>query len=141
MNIISKNHQEFSKSLNNPRVLSNPEEFLGPNFKAVLNFWNIFEELSEDQWITVERRYWDFQDNQPSEWCKARDEVFKASKETIGWEFAGNAAWAAQDVYNWAAGKFLGWAAYYTTRELIGMHKLFEQNKPLTFFQMFLEVL
>jgi hypothetical protein len=45
MNPISKTHKLFSARLNNPRVLTNPEEFLGENFKAVLNFWILIDKL------------------------------------------------------------------------------------------------
>ena len=127
MNNISKIHQEFSRSLKNPRVLTNPEEFLGPNYEAVLNFWLFLDDLTKDQFKAIEGRYWDFCNNQPSEWCKASDEAIEASYETIGDKFANNASY--------------GNIAFYATKELIGMHKFFGQNKPLTFFPMFLEVL
>ena len=130
---ISKAHKRFSELLNNSEVLTNPEEFLGPNFEAVLNYWLVLDGLSEEQWKTIKGRYWDFCDNQYSEWDKATDEAEKASEETIGREFAHDAAWATWDGYVWAA----RWA----TRELIGMHKILEQQKPLPFFNMFLEVL
>ena len=132
---ISKAHKRFSELLNNSEVLTNPEEFLGPNFEAVLNFWMILDGLSEDQWETIEGRYWNFRDNQESEWLKAADEAIEASKETIGREFAIDAAFAAWDVYEYCD------AARRATRELIGMHKILEQEKPLPFFNMFLEVL
>ncbi len=35
MNTISKSHKRFSERLNNPRVLTNPKEFLGPNYEVV----------------------------------------------------------------------------------------------------------
>ena len=126
MNHHSKIHKRLSERLENPRVLSNPEEFLGPNFEAVLNFWLFLDELTEEQLITINSRDWNFYNNQRSEWRKARDEAIKASEETIGEEFAYHAA--ASSVCDRA------------TKELIGMHKLFEQNKPLTFFQMFLDL-
>ena len=128
---ISKIHKRYSERLKNSEVLTNPEEFLGPNFEAVLNFWLILDGLSEDQWETIEGRYWDFYNNQCSDWDKARDEAIEASDETIGDKFAYHAAWASWYV----------WAARWATRELIGMHKFFEQEKPLTFLPMFLEVL
>ena len=135
MTNISETHQHFSERLENPRVLTNPEEFLGPNYETVLNFWLILDELSKDQWKTIDGRYLDFYKNRESEeWRKAVNEANKASEETIGENFAGNAAWAAWQVYGFSG-------ASYATQELIGMHKLFEQNKPLTFFNMFLEVL
>ena len=129
---ISKSHKRLSELLNNPRVLSNPEEFLGPNFEAVLNFWLILDELSKDQWKNIRCRSEDFYSNQPSEWDKASDEAIKASIETIGRNFAGNAVDAAYDVYGFTA----GWA----TKELIGMHKLFEKGNSLFYFEIILNL-
>ena len=128
--IISKTHKHYSERLNRPEVLTNPEEFLGPNFEAVLNYWLILDGLSQDQWKTIEGRFDDFYNNQLSEWDKAADEAIEASDKTIGEDFSYHAAWAALDVY---------YSAYWATRELIGMHKFFEQEKPLIFFNMFLE--
>ncbi len=54
---ISKAHQKLSKLLNNPRVLEHPEEFLGPNWKAVLNFWLFLDTLISEQWEIIENRY------------------------------------------------------------------------------------
>ena len=133
LNNISKSHQQFANDVNDPRVLSNPQEFLGPNYETVLNFWLILDELTKGQLMTIESRYTHFYHKQYSEWDKASDEAIKASIETIGRNFAGNAARAALDVYDSSV--------YWTTRELIGMHLILEQNKPLTFFEMFLEVL
>ena len=131
---ISKSHKRFSERLSEPRVLTNPEEFLGPNYKAVLNFWSILDDLTKDQWETIKGRYLDFYDKQYSEWDKTTDEAIKASYETIGRYFTDNAALAAWNDY-------YSYAALHATRELIGIHLLLDQQKPLTFFQMFLEVL
>ena len=133
MNTISKIHQCFSEFLINSRVLSNPEEFLGPNYEAVLDFWLILDDLTKDQLMTIESRYDYFYIYQRSEWCKARDEAIKASNETIVEMLAVYVVFAAHVVY--------GWNAYRATQELIGMHLILEQNKPLTFFPMFLNVL
>ena len=133
MTYISKIHKRFSERLENPsRVLTNPEEFLGQNYKAVLNFWLILDDLTKEQSITINSRDKDFYDNQFSEWNKAVDEAYKASDETIGRKFAISAACAALGVYQWVS--------LDATRELIGMHLILEQNKPLTFFQMFLDL-
>ena len=134
MNLISNCHRSFSNYLSDPKVLTNPEVFLGPNFEAVLNYWLILDGLSKDQWKTIAGRSDDFCYNPRSKWARVTDEVFKASEETIGREFANFAARAAYDVYVY-------YAARWATRELIGMHLLLDQQKPLTFFPMFLEVL
>jgi len=134
-NRISKTHKRFSEYLETPRVLTNPEEFLGPNFEVVLNFWLILDGLSKDQWRVVKERYEAFLDESDLEWKKAANLAWDTSYEVVGWRYACNAGWAAYDVTNSEAA---GWA----TRELIGMHKILEaRQKPLTFFQMFLEVL
>jgi hypothetical protein len=133
MTNISKSHKLFSEYLNNPRVLTNPEEFLGPNYEEVLNFWLILEELSEEQLRVVNERYWAFFDETRSEWRKATDLVCEASEKVVGWNYAHYASWAALVVTKSSA-------AYWATRELIGMHLILEQQ-PLTFFEMILEVL
>ena len=133
MTIISKSHKLFSERLQDPRVLSNPEKFLGPNYRAALNFWLFIQDLTKDQCMTIYFRERGLYFNQHSEWNRAAIEAIEASKETIGREFADNAADAAWDGY--------GPAAYWATRELIGIHKLFDQQKPLTFIPMVLEVL
>ena len=131
---ISKSHKRFSERLSNRRVLSNPEEFLGPNYKAVLNFWLRLDDLTVGQWETI---YSCYSDLHYSEWDKATDEAWDASIETIGLGFANEAACAAEVVYCFTKQYSACWA----TRELIGMHKILNQNNSLTFFQMFLKVL
>ena len=109
---FSKIHIRFSELLNDPRVITHPQEFLGPNYRTVLNYWNKLDGLSEEQWRTIRGRFWDFRDNQISDWNKAIDEAIKASEETIGVKFAFNAADAARQVYGWVANR--------ATIELIG---------------------
>jgi hypothetical protein len=133
MNPISKTHKRFSESLNNPRVLENPEEFLGPNFEAVLNFWLILDDLSEEQIKVVKERYNAFYVENLSECVKAINLARDASYDVLG-------------VYSYHAGYAAGYVtksetALWVTRELIGMYKILENHQqPLTFFQMFLEV-
>jgi hypothetical protein len=132
---ISKTHKLFSESLNNPRVLSNPEEFLGPNYKEVLNFWLILDDLSQEQWRVVKKRSEAFFWENLSEWDKARDLAIESAKEVVGEDYVYHARGAA-----WIVAK--SGAADWATSELIGMHKILENHQqPLTFFQMFLEVL
>jgi hypothetical protein len=135
MNTLSKSHKRFSERLNNPRVLTNPEEFLGPNFEAVLNFWLILDELSEEQLKIVKERYDTFWDENFSEWRKAINLAREASNEVAGEDYVNDARWAAYYATKTSV-------ARWTTRELIAMHKILEDHqKPLTFFPMFLEVL
>ena len=132
MNTISRTHKLFSEYLNNPRVLENPEEFLGPNFEEVLNFWLILDELSEEQLRVVKERYGAFYYENYSEYLKATDLTIEASKEAVGEDYtyhAGNAVW----------GVTMSDAANLVTLELIGMHLILDKQ-PLTFFEMFLRL-
>jgi hypothetical protein len=132
MNTISKTHKRFSERVRNTRVLENPEEFLGPNFESVLNFWLILDDLSEEQWRVINERYWA---ENCSEWRKATDLALAASIEVVGRGYAYKAGWATYDVTKSEAAEWI-------TRELIAMHKILEDHQqPLTFFDMFLEVL
>jgi hypothetical protein len=135
MNIVSKIHKRFSESLNNPRVLENPEEFLGPNFEAVLNFWLILDELSEEQIKVVKERYEAFLIKNPSECSEAIALAYDASEGVVGDDYAYYAGFAACYDTN-------SWASHRATSELIGMYKILENHqKPLTFFEMILDVL
>ena len=113
---ISKTLFTFAKRIDNVDALNNPQEYLGPYTDKLLNFWSLLDTLTEDQLEAIEGRYWDFRDNQWSEWDKATDEAVEASNETIGEEFANGAAYASYDVYD----VYEYHAAYYVTRELIG---------------------
>ena len=113
MNPISKTHKSFSKRLNNPRVLTNPEEFLGPNYKDVLKFWMILDELSEEQLRVIEDRYDAFINENHSKWSKATDLACEASWEVVGEDYTYYAGYAAYVVTK-------SRAAYWATREIIG---------------------
>ena len=49
MNYISERHEQFSRMIGNPEVLSQPEKFFGPNYKTLLNLWIYWESLTENQ--------------------------------------------------------------------------------------------
>jgi hypothetical protein len=106
----SKTHQRFADRLNNQRALEHPEDYLGPNWKDVLNFWWYLEGLSEDQCKIVRQRYWDLDDQ------------------------VRNAVWSvAYAAYDSSARNAAGVA----TLDLIGSHHLLEQQKPLIFRLLF----
>jgi hypothetical protein len=118
---ISKAHQEFSDYLKEPKALTNPEDYLGPNWEDVINFWLYVDTLSWDEKKAMGDKYWDL--------------------DFGSREYAWNAAWSS-------AGGCAGWdvlnASYATTFgvtsrivfgraivELIASHKLLEQGKTL----------
>lgn len=59
MNYISNRHRLHSDSISEPRVLTHPEEYLGPNYKTVLNYW-----ISEKNLVLDQREKFDSQYNQ-----------------------------------------------------------------------------
>ena len=134
MNTISNSHKRFSERLRNFRVLENPKEFLGENFEAVLNFWLILDDLSEEQWRVIDERYWAFYNENFSEWRKAKDLAWDTSFEVVGADYVDEAEEATYDVTESSV-------ADLATLELIGLHKILEDHqKTLTFFSMFLNL-
>jgi hypothetical protein len=78
---ISKTQQSLSDNLENPEVLTNPEQFLGPNWKTVLRFWLYYESLTDEPWNELIRRFWAIDDDTYIRaWALARN----ASIEVIG---------------------------------------------------------
>ena len=122
----STTHKNFSAELQNPEALTNPQDFLGPNYETVLNFWWTTGSLTGDQWNEVARRY-DALDS--AAWDAAWDAAASAA-----YDAAGYAAWSAA----WyAAGSAAMNAAGYATYELIGMHTLLNDGKTLLFVPLF----
>jgi hypothetical protein len=127
---ISTAHRLFSEYLEKPDALENPQDYLGPNYLAVLNFWLWIDTLSTDQWKEVARRY----DAIPS---AARDASGDAAWSAARYA-ASDAAWnaagvAAEDAARVAARVAAGWA----TVEIMGSHNLIEKGTPLTFVPLF----
>ena len=107
---ISKAHQRFSNRLQNPEALTNPQDFLGPNYETVLNFWWTMDSLTETQWNEVARRY-----------------------DALDYAACYAACYAAWSAARYAARD----AARYATYELIGMHTLLNDGKTLLFVPLF----
>ena len=122
----SKTHQRFSTQLQNPEALTKPQDFLGPNYETVLNFWWTIDSLTETQWNEVARRY---RALDPAAWDAAGYAAGSVAGYAAG-SVAREAAWsAARDV--------AGYAAWYATYELIGMHTLLNDGKTLLFVPLF----
>ena len=121
----SKFHKKFSTELQNPEALTNPQDFLGPNYETVLNFWWTIDSLTETQWNEVARRYSALD---PAARDTARDAAGSAARSSAGY-----AAWYAAWDAAWSAGSAAGSATY----ELIGMHTLLNDGKTLLFVPLF----
>jgi hypothetical protein len=131
---ISKIHQNFADNLNTHRALSHPEEFLGPNWKEVLNFWIYLDNLSDEQLDIAEDRF---------------NEAPLDDLDIV--DIVDNAAWETFDVCSVGVGVSpyviassincdLDRADYKTTLELIGAHKILEQGKPLVLVPLWLDL-
>jgi hypothetical protein len=138
----SKAHQKFSNELQNPEALTSPQDFLGPNYETVLNFWWFMDGLTADQWKEVARRYraLDYAAGSAAGYA-ARD----AAGSAAGYA-ARNAAWDAAWYAARDAARNAAWyAAWYAARdaarnatyELIGMHTLLNAGKTLLFVPLF----
>jgi hypothetical protein len=127
---ISKTHQRFSDRLKEPRALTNPEDYLGPNWKTVLNFWLYVDGLSEYDKKVINYSYWALDvDLRGSALITVRDAPDKVVGDGIGFS-----AWCA--VYNVTN---LSYVFAYATYELIAKHKLLEQGKSLVFLPLCLK--
>jgi hypothetical protein len=129
----SKAHQNFSNRLQEPEALTNPQDFLGPNYEAVINFWWYMDSLTKDQWKEVARRYRALDPAaEYAAWPAAKYAACYAARSAawdatwdVAWSAAGNVAWDAR------------YAAGYATYELIGMHTLLNEGKDLLFVPLF----
>jgi hypothetical protein len=135
---ISEAHQRFSEYLENSDALENPQDYLGPNYLTVLNFWLWIDTLFTEQWEEVARRY----DAIPSAARVAAGYAAgSAARNAAGsasWGAAGSAAGDAARVAAWNAARVAaGSASGCATYEIIGSHILIEQEKSLLFVPMF----
>jgi hypothetical protein len=135
---ISKAHKEFAVLLeayyeiSKQDVLDHPENFLGPNWEAVINFWLYLDTLSYEQLRVAGRvvgqRYMALRDkNRDIASGRAYDGAVSTTK------YAHEAVAAAYDSVSCAK-----YAAYYATVEIIGLDKLLEQGYQPVFYPLFL---
>jgi hypothetical protein len=127
---ISKTHHEFANRLSNQYVLNHPENYLGPNWEEVINFWLYLDTLSEEQMKAVENLY-ATSINENLRISKAK--ACKAAASAT--DYAYHASFSAFCTCFWAEN-----VAYYTTQELIGLEKLLEQSYQPVLFPMFLNL-
>jgi hypothetical protein len=130
----SKAHQIFSNRLQRPEALTNPQDFLVPNYETVLNFWWVVDSLTEDNWNEVARRYHALDH-------AARNAARDAARDAARGAARGAAVNAAWDAASYAARDAASYAASYAagvaTYELIGMHTLLNDGKTLLFVPLF----
>ena len=114
---ISTTHKKFADHLDDQDALKYPEEFLGTNWKDVLNFWIYLDTLSGEKRKIISNRF----DNL-EELGRLTSITLKAAEDTIVVKYVA-AAWIATPTV----------ASAHATLELIGSHKL-ESLKFLPLF-------
>jgi hypothetical protein len=84
--IYSISHRRFASDLNYIRnineqdVLDHPENYLGPNYKELLNYWFYYDSLNDEQWDI----FWDRLYSLNSETRhKAHSTAIELAKEVI----------------------------------------------------------
>ncbi len=102
-----------------------PEEFLGPNWKVVLNFWIYLDTLSYGQLNKANELFWNLDE---SDRIAASELAWDATCATIG------------VYYNADIFENLTTDIGEATLELIGSQKILEQGKFLTFVPLFLDL-
>jgi len=110
----SKIHQRFQRKFPNENILTSPEQFLGPNYETVLNYWWYLDSLP---------RYYTFDSN-----CYADKPVgygnFIMGQASIITHFQADAWSSTSDI---SKEYLYGWV----TVELICMHRILDEGKSL----------
>ena len=110
----------YVHNINEQNVLDHPENYLGPNYKEVLNFWFYWESLSDEQKSVYWERWWTL-DHET--WKKARKTAVELAKEVIDPRFVR---------------KFCG--SFGVEPELIAAHLYIERNIPFTFLPLIFDL-
>jgi hypothetical protein len=125
---ISKTHENFADLLKKQEVLTHPENYLGPNWEEVINFWLYLDTLSYEQLRVAGNRYLALSFE---EWIVARKNARDIAEDVTNYTDDATAA-----VYSSVS--YAKSPAEYATLELIGLDKLLEQGHQPVFFPMFL---
>jgi hypothetical protein len=105
---ISRTHQILRKELNNPEVLTNPEQFLGPNWETVLRWWLYYDSLIYEQ---------------KGELCRRCDAIGRGTHSRT-WDLARDAAIEVIGEDNRSVVFMVAPFPQVITYELIALHKL-----------------
>ena len=123
----SRIFHRFVRVVHDMIVYKQPERFLGPNYKEVLNFWSLVDNLSESELKAIKEKC---EQKFSNEFCISYNKDLKKIISIIScnWRDASHVA------------KGISYTVDTATLELIGMYKIFEEENPLTFFELFLNL-
>jgi hypothetical protein len=125
---ISRTHKKFVEKIKKIKALTNPEDFLGPNWEDVINFWLYLDTLSIKEKNKMDKSYWALEWN-----VRYSAEGYTSD---VAFEFID------EKVINACVGTFSEncWSVFRcATFELMGLHKLLEQGKSPTFLPLCLK--
>jgi hypothetical protein len=125
----SKIHKCLSDVLDEPRVLTNPERFLGPNYETVLNFWKYVESLDEDRIKRILNSFYGFRILDRGHKINT---LYNKTNRAIHWGCY-KILNACRGVYDGEFDLVIGRATY----ELIIMDQLLDEGYKMTFLPMF----
>jgi hypothetical protein len=130
-------HRGVSNKLQSSEVSTEPQNFLGPNYKSVLDFWAFLDTFTEQQWIQVIDRYNALEDSSKNDgfesaWYAAQDVI---GRDTRNWNVISYAIQDATFSVLWGTDALV--PTLKTNWELIGMPKLLEEGKSLFFAPLF----
>jgi hypothetical protein len=118
----SSRHKEFASTLNiryninQQDVLDHPENYLGPNYKELLNYWFYWDSLSEERRNVYWNRFWSLNSETRK---KAHSTAEELAKEVIDPRFV----------------DYL----YIREKELIASHLYIERGIPFTYLPLILD--
>jgi len=121
----SRTHKHFANWIDDQKALKEPQNFLGSNYRTVLNFWKWLDRFSSVQFNGVA--------------CRHSILDYKKRNKYDGIMYSGGDFRAPSAAY--AAFKYegvnVGFAVGYATYELIHMHTLLERGETLIFVPLF----
>jgi hypothetical protein len=126
MNTYSTIHQNIVKYFSNNSLFQNPEEVLGPNWKAVLNFWWFIENLDSCKNAKIWQKYYKI------EWGSWAQHLYNICSPVYPYLDLSNCI--NQEITNKDS-----YLIFHTTIELIIMDELFQNNQSLIYFSLFLQ--
>jgi hypothetical protein len=127
----SKAHQDLAERNGTHEVYDNPENYLGPNYEAVLNFWWYLETLTKEQLLELEGKYSLKQMQYSNRYCEIVDHV----EELLDWGRRATAASASRSLVRNIIGKFPSIPAP-VTLELIALQTILDKGEELIFIPM-----
>jgi hypothetical protein len=79
MNYISRSHKRISEREYEDAILTYPQDYFGPNYRDLLNFWVYYETLSDYQLGEVWEKIWAMD---ADTWRQARAHLRKLSDQS-----------------------------------------------------------